>query len=155
MTSRSQDAFHPLLMVWADEAIISHTYPVYTFTIKKVDHKALYCAARPKRIQEYMNIESFMSIWINHEKAFEKDPPEIAFVYNDMPIGTDNIAYAIPIKLSNPIKEAEESYRFSLSFPEKAVNPGTYSKITLFIDWFPNPICPEPIVLLFPESIPR
>ena len=52
------EGFHPLCMIWVREAIFTNGVALFN----EIDHKVLYCVARPKRIQEFINIEKFMSI---------------------------------------------------------------------------------------------
>ncbi len=143
------EGFHPLCMIWAGEGVIDSD----KFTIKQVDPKVLYSATRPKRVQEFMNIHKFMSVWIGSKGAFEQDPPEIALAYTSMPKGNGGIARAVPIKLTQPIEKTKNCWQFELTFSEKVIASGTYHDIALFIDWFPSAVCPKPIQILFPEGI--
>ena len=149
MNKSPQEGFHPLCMMWSDEAIISEGHLI----LKSLDNKVLYSATRPKKVQEFIDVQQFMSSWVTHRDAFEKQPPEIALVYSAMSMGKDEIAYAIPIKLSSPIAKEDNSWQFDLSFPEKGMASGIYKDVALFIDWLPSSLCPEPIKLLFPESV--
>lgn len=137
-------------MVWADEAVISHE-PL-TLILQNIHYKVLYSATRPKKMQEFIHIDRFMSTWINNRSAFENDPPEVAITYTKMPVDKDGIVHAIPIKLSNPTAKENNSWQFDLAFPKNNIAIGKYQDAALFIDWFPSSICPEPIRLLFPES---
>lgn len=139
-----KEGFHPLCMLWAGEAIFTDGFALFD----KLDHKVLYCAARPKRVQEFINIEKFMSIWALNEKFFEEEPPEIAMAHSAIAIGNDGIAHALPLELSHPIKKGSSSWEFRTTFQQL----GRYSDVALFIDWLPSAICPKPVQLLFPES---
>ena len=104
-------------------------------------------------MQELINIRNVMSIWIEHITAFVNDSPEIAIVYTKMPVNEDDLAYAIPIQLSTPVARENYCREFNFSFPERSMTEGAYQELAFFIDWLPSSTCPEPIKLLFPESI--
>lgn len=142
MTKR--EGFHPLCMIWAKEAIFTKS----TVLFNKIDPKVLYSATRPKRVQEFIDIEKFLFIWSQNEPIFEQEPPEIAIVHSALPIGKDGIAHALPLQLSHPIKKGPSSWEFHTTFS----HPETLHDIAIFIDWLPSAVCPKPVQLLFPES---
>jgi hypothetical protein len=146
-----QQNLHLLCMVWAQEAIVTKDDSGYSMTLKNLDRKVFYKAARPKRVQGFIEVKKFMTTWIENNNRFEKEPPEVAIVYSKMKSGADGIAHAIPIVISNPNKEGENSWRFKLTQANEKLLVGHYQDIALFIDWLPTPYCPKPIKLVFPK----
>ncbi len=152
MHNKLKEGFHPLCMIWANEAVVSSESSGQILTLVKVDYKVLFSATRPKRVQQFINIEHFMSIWLKHKEAFNSEPPEIAIAYTKMARDKGGIAHAVPIHLSNPMRK-DNGWSFDLSFPEQIIEEGRYQGASLFIDWFPSSVCPKPVALLFPESV--
>ena len=142
----TKEMLHLLCMVWAKEAVITGD----KLTLKGLEHKVLVSTSRPKRLQAFMGINRFLSLWAEHEPSFEKEPPEIAINYTSMPTDTAGIAEAISMELTHPLRN-ETDWTFQLKFREQKMQPDTYNDIALVIDWIPTPYCPEPIAILFPE----
>lgn len=143
---------HPLCMLWAKEATIAkEERGEITLSLKGVDPKVLYVAARPKKFRSFIIAKKFMSLWIENPHVYEKEPPEIGIVYSTMKRGVDGIAHAIPMTLSHPILEEELCWKFKLGFPKEKLAVGLYKDIVLFIDWLPSKHCPGPIQMTFPS----
>ncbi len=141
---------HLLCMAWAKEAVITQNHSGYSILLKGIDRKILSVTARPVRLQEFIDAENFLSLWAKHHALFEKEPPEVAIVYDEMSPGADAIAHSIPIELSHPVKHPE-GWMFRLKYREQKIPIGRYHGASLFIDWIPTLDCPEPIKALFSE----
>lgn len=146
----SKEMLHLLCMVWAKEAVIAQNNSGYTMTLKNCDQKVLSSTSRPRQLQEFLDIENFLTLWSEHDDLFVKEPAEISIVYTAMPVNSDGIADSIAIELSHPVKH-QQDWVFQLAFRDKRMKAGSYQDIALFIDWIPTPYCPAPIKVLFPE----
>ncbi|MBV8829087.1 MAG: hypothetical protein JO108_07625 [Acidobacteriaceae bacterium] len=147
-SSIEQKNLHLLCMIWAKEAIIADDH---SLTIRNVDPKVLCATARPVDTRFCILTNAFMSAWIQNQASFEKEPPEIAMVYSQMPAGSDGIAHAIPVVLTKPFAEDIDAWKFELAQPNPILSTGSLRDIALFIDWLPSVHCPEPIRIAFPK----
>ena len=138
--------FHPLIVIWAQNAFIEKG----TFHLKNIESKVLYSASRPKKYRNFILASQFIHLWIANIEAFNKEPPEIGLVYSNMPFGEDEIAHAIPICLTNPRLKGTD-WLFEIEEPQNILNQTHYKNVALFIDWLPSITCPLPIQILFPN----
>lgn len=143
-----QRNLHLLCMLWAKEATIIGDCSI---AIRDSDPKILCTTARPIATRFFILTDVFMSLWIQNQASFEKEPPEIALVYSQMPAGPDGIAHAAPVVLTKPSAEGPHAWTFEFAQPSAARLAGTLRDIALFIDWLPSLHCPEPISLIFPK----
>ncbi|MFG1466848.1 hypothetical protein V5F77_29005, partial [Xanthobacter sp. DSM 24535] len=137
-----------LCMIWAKEAAVVDEH---SFIIRRADPRVLCTTARPVATRFCILTNTFMSAWVRNQASFEKDPPEIAIVYSQMPTGPDGIAHAIPIVLTTPSLVDIHDWKFQLIQASSTLQNGTFRDIALFIDWLPSLHCPEPISLTFPK----
>ena len=146
--STKQRNLHLLCMIWAREATIVDEH---SLIIRHADPRVLCTTARPVATRFCILTNTFMSAWVRNQASFEKEPPEIAMVYSQMPAGPDSIAHAIPIVLTKPSVVNTHDWKFRLIQPNPTLQNGTFRDITLFIDWLPSLRCPDPISITFPR----
>ena len=153
----AKQQIHLLCVMWAPKAIITQSIDEYTLTLKNIDPKVLYMTARPSKNRAFITTEKFMTTWQENEAIFEKEPPEIAISYSNMPLDSYGVAEAISIVLCNPKRGNEtHSWIFQLKFlSSTSIKPGSYDEIALFIDWLPSFECPLPIKLILPTLLPN
>ncbi len=146
--SIKQRNLHLLCMIWAKEASIVADH---SLIIRNADPKMLCTTARPVPTRFCIPTDTFMSAWMQNQASFEKEPPEIAMVYLEMPAGPDGIAHAIPVILTKPTVASIDGWKFEFTQPNRPLPAGTFRDIALFIDWLPSLHCPEPISITFPK----
>ena len=145
---------HLLCMLWAQQATIYRKNNHCFFQLQGIDPKILYMTARPIKLRNFVEANKFLTIWHNNSAHFEQEPPEIGLIYTSMTPDEHNIAHAIPIILTEPIFNADDSsWCFQLVGSEQTLEEGVYHDITLFIDWLPTNYCPKPIQDLFPTLL--
>lgn len=144
---------HLLCMLWAKKIVIEKKDSDFSLVLYGVNQNILYMTARPIRTRKFILTRKFMSIWIKNQECFTQEPPEIAMVFSEMPPDSFGVAHALPIHLSTPQQEKDNSWSFHLSLSGLSLNPGIYENVALFIDWLPTNYCPEPIEKLFPNLL--
>jgi hypothetical protein len=147
-TAIKQKNLHLLCMIWAQEATITGDH---SLIIRNTNPKVLCTTARPVASRFCILTSTFMSAWMQNQDKFEKEPPEIALVYSQMPADRGGIAHAIPIVLTKPSVSDRHDWKFKLVQPNPVLPPGTFRDVALFIDWLPSLHCPEPISITFPK----
>ncbi len=150
-----QQMYHFLFMLSAEKASIVEEKGEYLFLIKNADPKVLFMTARPGRTRAFVPLSKFMKNWIENDKAYTANPPHIAIIHSDMQTDKEGIAKAIQLEFGNPTPIGTDCWQFSLKFVNTPMNPQEYKNITLFIDWLPALVCPEPIRVQVPSLISK
>ncbi len=123
-----------LFVMQADHATITKTSDGFKLTLNDVNGKTLYFSNRPLRKAGSLSTERFMNNWIRPSSSFQQVPPNAAIIFDEMPIDKDAITRAKALKLEDPIKNSDHSWSFKVSGISGKLTPGSYTKISLFID---------------------
>ena len=145
--STDQGQFHFLFLLSASQGKLRDEKLI----LEGINPQVLYMTARPGRDRAYIFSSDFFSVWHDNEKAFTENRPQIGLVHNQMACDNYKVSQsALPLTLMHPKKIDGSSWQFDVSECDQC-HENLYRGITLFIDWLPNVICPEPIKLLLPK----
>ena len=153
MGGEYQKMFHFLFMLSAKSGSIVEEAGRVFLILKQADPKALFMTARPGRTRAFIPFENFMHNWVKHNEAYLANPPRIALIHSDMKEDANGVAQAIKLLLSNPRMDGAGVWRFQVEFLKETMQPQECHDITLFVDWVPAVICPEPIRVQVPSLI--
>lgn len=126
-----------LVVLRADQAIISETENLYNLELKNIDNMVLYFSERPVRKAGFMSTNQFMSGWGDGKNSLQVNPPNAAIVYAALQsrkvINNNNMTQAIPIELSSPVV-THDGLMFRMKPLDGSLDIGTFDRISIFID---------------------